>query len=170
MRIALTLVALVALAGCGVRPTGVIPGGDPPSGLVAPSARVTIFLVKDDRLSAVTRADRRATQANALTLLAEGPTARERSQGFTTEVPADAAPFSVSDASGGHLMVNPATPGGELSPLAVEQIVCTLAAAVPEERARITVVGHGEEVDPQECPERTGTIGPPQEPAWGQGG
>ncbi|GAT69465.1 hypothetical protein HS048_20350 [Planomonospora sp. ID91781] len=36
------LVALIAVAGCGVRPSDVIPAGDPPSGPVAPTTAVTL--------------------------------------------------------------------------------------------------------------------------------
>gem|GEM_PF-4783588 len=35
------LVSLAAITGCGVRPSDVIPAGDPPSGHVAPATTIT---------------------------------------------------------------------------------------------------------------------------------
>jgi hypothetical protein len=149
------LVSLVAVAACGVRPSDVIPVGDPPSGAVAPTSEITLYLVKNGRLSAVTRPGRRLSQADTLALLADGPTAREQAQGLTTDVPPEAGPFSVTAAPGrppGHLVVTPSTPAGELSALAVEQIVCTAAARVPAGPAQVTVVGAGQDVGPRSCP------------------
>lgn len=148
------LVSLVAVAGCGVQPSDAIRAGDPPSGGVAPNTTITLYLVKNGRLSAVTRpaGGRPRFRADTLALLAAGPTAREQAHGFTTEVPPEAGPFSVTVKPAGHMMVNPSTPAGELSPLAVEQIVCTAAATSPESAARVTVVGAGKDVDPRSCP------------------
>ncbi|MFD0665848.1 hypothetical protein [Thermocatellispora tengchongensis] len=81
------LVSLIAVAGCGVRPTGVVPAGDPPSGPVELATTMTIYLVKNGRLSPVTRPGRRLSQADILTLLAAGPTEREQAHGLTTDVP-----------------------------------------------------------------------------------
>jgi hypothetical protein len=142
------LVSLVAVAGCGVRPSDVIRAGDPPSGRVAPTTTITLYLVKNGRLSAVTRPGRRLSQADTLALLAAGPTAREQADGFTTDVP----PFSVTAKPTGHLVVTLSTPAGEVSTLAVEQIVCTAAATVPETPAQVTVVGAKQSVDPRNCP------------------
>jgi hypothetical protein len=138
------LVSLVAVAGCGVRPSDVIPAGDPPSGAVAPTTTITLYLVKNGRLSAVTRPGRRLSQADTLALLAAGPTAREQAHGLTTDVPPEAGPFSVTAKPAGHLVVNLSTPAGELSTLAVEQIVCTAAATVPESPVQVTVAGAGQ--------------------------
>ncbi|MBF8192296.1 hypothetical protein ITP53_42765 [Nonomuraea sp. K274] len=143
------LVSLVAVAGCGVRPSDVIPAGDPPSGAVAPTT--ILYLVKNGRLSAVTRPSGRPLfKADTLALLAAGPTAREQALGFTTDVPPEAGPFSVT-AKPGHLVVILSTPAGELSTLAVEQIVCTAAATAPESPAQVTVVGAGQDVGPRTC-------------------
>jgi hypothetical protein len=147
------LVSLVAMAGCGVQPSDVIPAGDPPSGRIAPTTTITLYLVKDGRLSAVTRPnDRPMFPADTLALLADGPTAGERAHGFTTDVPPEAGPFSVTAESAGHLVVTLSTPAGELSTPAVGQIVCTAAATTPENSAQVTVVGAGQSVGPQNCP------------------
>ena len=147
------LVSLVAMAGCGVQPSDVIPAGDPPSGRIAPTTTITLYLVKSDRLSAVTRPnDRPMFPADTLALLADGPTAGERAHGFTTDVPPEAGPFSVTAESAGHLVVTLSTPAGELSTPAVGQIVCTAAATTPEKSAQVTVAGAGQSVGPRSCP------------------
>jgi hypothetical protein len=146
------LVSLVAVAGCGVRPSGVITGADPPSGAVAPTTAITIYLVTNGRLSAVARPGGRLSQADTLALLAAGPTTGEQAQGLTTDVPPEAVPFSVTANPAGRLVVTLSAPASELSTLAVEQIVCTAAATVPESHAQVTVVGAGQGVDPRNCP------------------
>jgi hypothetical protein len=139
------LLSLVAVAGCGVRPSGVITGGDPPSGAVEPTTTITLYLVKNGRLSAVTRpGGPPLSPADTLALLAAGPTAREQAHGLTTDVPPEAGPFSVTAKPAGRLVVTLSTPAGELSTLAVEQIVCTAAATVPESPVQVTVVGAGQ--------------------------
>ncbi|MDP4508632.1 hypothetical protein [Nonomuraea turcica] len=151
------LVSLVAVAGCGVRPSDVIPAGDPPSGGVArTSTSITLYLVKDGRLSAVTRRSGRPMfRPDTLALLADGPSAAEQARGLTTEVPPEAGPFSVTPEAADHLVVTLSLPAGELSTLAVEQIVCTVvAAAASESPVQVTVVGAGQSVGPRNCPER----------------
>ncbi|MEU6431617.1 GerMN domain-containing protein [Microbispora sp. NPDC046973] len=150
------LVALVAVAGCGVRPSGVITGGDPPSGAVARSTAITLYLVKNGRLSAVTRrfGGRPLFPADTLTLLAAGPTAEEQADGLTSDVPPTAGPFSVTAGPAGHVVVTLSAAAGDLSALAVEQIVCTAAATTPQSPVQVTVVGAGQRVGPRNCPRR----------------
>jgi hypothetical protein len=146
----LLLATLLALAGCGVQPSGAIPAGAPPSGPVALTSKITVYLVKEGRLSAVTR--RGPTLSKSLMVLAAGPTPSERAEGFTTEVPRDAAPFSVSNERADRLTVTVSTPAGELSRLAVDQIVCTAVAATPGRPSQVTIVGDGQSVGPRSCP------------------
>jgi hypothetical protein len=153
------LVSLVAVAGCGVRPSGVITGAAPPSGAVEPrpgvprgtTTTITLYLVTNGRLSAVTRPGGPLSQADTLALLAAGPTAEEQAHGLTTDVPPDAGPFSVTAKPAGRLVVTLSTPASELSTLAVEQIVCTAAATAPDSPAQVTVVGAGRGVGPRNC-------------------
>jgi hypothetical protein len=149
------LVSLAAVAGCGVRPSDVIPAGEPPSGPVAPTTTITLYLVKNGRLDAVKRpvpGGRPLFKEDTLALLAAGPTPREQTRGLTTDVPPGAGPFSVTASPAGHLVVTLSIPARELSTLAVEQIVCTAAATAPESPARVTVVGAGQSVGPRSCP------------------
>lgn len=145
------LVTLLAVAGCGVRPSGVITGGAPPSGRVAASPAITLYLVAKGRLTAVTRAGTPLPEADTLALLAAGPTAKERARGLTTDVPPGAVPFSTT-VRGDQLVVTPSVPGGGLSRLAVEQIGCTAAAMSPQSPAQVTVTGARQRVDPRTCP------------------
>ncbi|MEV4326965.1 hypothetical protein AB0J37_32435 [Microbispora rosea] len=150
------LVALVAVAGCGVRPSGVIIGGDPPSGAVARTTTITLFLVKNGRLSAVTRRPigRPLFPGETLMLLAAGPTPEEQADGLTSDIPPAAGPFSVTAGPAGHVVVTLSAAAGDLSSLAVEQIVCTVAATTPESPVQVTVVGAGQSVGPRNCPRR----------------
>ncbi|MEV0385824.1 GerMN domain-containing protein [Nonomuraea sp. NPDC050643] len=151
--LAACLVSLAAVAGCGVRPSDAISAGDPPSGGVAPTMMITLYLVKNGRLDAVTRPGGRLLfRADLLALLADGPTMREQAHGFSTEVPPGADPFSVTAKPGGQVVVTLSTPAGELSSLAVDQIVCTTAATEPESPPQVTVVGEGQSVGPRKCP------------------
>ncbi|MEU4233552.1 hypothetical protein AB0F17_55500 [Nonomuraea sp. NPDC026600] len=146
------LVSLVAVAGCGVRPSDAITAGDPPSGRVEATPTITLYLVKNGRLSAVTRPGGQLYLSDRLAMLADGPTAREQAHGFTTDVPFEVGPFSVTAEPGRPLVVTLSTPASELSTLAVEQIVCTAAAIVPGSPAQVTVVGAGQSVGPRNCP------------------
>ncbi len=150
------LISLVTVAGCGVQPSDAISAGDPPSGAlaptIAPDMQITLYLVKNGRLSAVTRPGRRLSPADTLALLAAGPTAKEQADGLTTDVPLEAGPFSVTAGPAGRLVVTLSAPAGELSTLAVEQIVCTAAATAPESPVRVTVVGAVQDVGLRNCP------------------
>ncbi|MEV4020412.1 hypothetical protein AB0J35_59035 [Nonomuraea angiospora] len=147
------LITLLAAAGCGVRPTDVVPAGDPPSGRVEPTTTITLYLIKNGRLSAVTRPGGPPLSiTDKLALLATGPTPREKARGLTTDVPPGADPFSVTAEPADHLVVNQSTPASELSTLAIKQIVCTAAATAPGSIVEITVVGAGQSVDRRSCP------------------
>ncbi|MEU8382310.1 hypothetical protein, partial [Streptosporangium sp. NPDC048865] len=133
------LVSLAVVAGCGVQPSDVIPAGPPPSGRVAPATTITLYLVRNGRLDAVTRpapGGRPLFEADTLSLLAAGPTEGEKARGFTTEVPSGAGPFSVTAGPEGRLVVTLSVPAGDLPALAVGQIVCTAAATAPGGPAR----------------------------------
>ncbi|GAB2942674.1 hypothetical protein ACFMQL_35265 [Nonomuraea fastidiosa] len=144
--------ALVVVAGCGVRPSDVIPVGPPPSGPVASARATAIYLIKDGRLHPVPRPRGRLYPADALALLAAGPTAQERQQGYTSDVPREAEPFTVASEQGGRLVIIPSGPPGELPERAVGQIVCTVAAMLPGAAQDITVAGAEPRVDPGDCP------------------
>ncbi|MCK2215591.1 hypothetical protein MF672_017615 [Actinomadura sp. ATCC 31491] len=162
------LASLAALGGCGVRPSDAIDAGRPPAVAVAtatpgappnepalPATMITLYLVKDGRLSAVTRTAGPLSVADTLALLAAGPTTRERRRGLTTDVPSGAGPFSVTRAEpAGGLVVTPSVAAGELSALGVRQIVCTAAAGVRASPDQVTVTGGSGSAGPRDCPQR----------------
>ncbi|GAA2872474.1 hypothetical protein GCM10020220_072180 [Nonomuraea rubra] len=150
--------ARAAVAGCGVRPSDVIEAGDPPSGARRTDLADHPLPGAERPLSAVKRSGPPLTPADTLTLLADGPSARERSRGLTTEVPSEAGPFEVTAAPAGHLVVTLSTPAGDLSALAVDQIVCT-AAATADGPAQVTVVGAGQSAGPRTCPRAAACAG-----------
>ncbi|MEU6789244.1 GerMN domain-containing protein [Nonomuraea angiospora] len=143
------LLTLATMTGCGVQPSDAIPAGPPPSGPIAPPLKVTLYLVKNGRLSMVARPGYRLSPADTLALLAAGPTPREKARGLTTDVPPQAVPFSMTPSQ-----VTLSTPAGDLSALAIDQIVCTAAALAPETPVQITVVGAGQDLGPRSCPQR----------------
>ena len=150
-RLAAVLVLLLAVSGCGVRPSGVITGANPPSGGVEPTTPITLYLVKNGRLSVVTRPGPPLPPADTLALLATGPTPREQGLGLTTEVPRDAGPFTVTANPADQLVVTLSTPAGKLSTLAVEQIACTTVAMAPQSPPQVTVVGARQGAGPWSC-------------------
>ncbi|GAA5040494.1 hypothetical protein HNP84_007564 [Thermocatellispora tengchongensis] len=77
------LAAASLLAGCAISPTGVMDGGEPPTGF-QPSTR--LYFVSDARLRAVSRPMPWPSVRDTLDLLLEGPTSAERRQGLRTEL------------------------------------------------------------------------------------
>ncbi|GAA3354540.1 hypothetical protein [Saccharopolyspora gregorii] len=134
-------IAVLAAGGCGVRSSGVITGSSPPSGVADPAAGTTLYLVADGRLEATTRPGPAMSRADALRLLAIGPTAEERARGLGSEVPPEAVPFAVSTRPPGRVLVSTSMPAADLSGTAVEQIVCTVAAGTPDARATVQLLG-----------------------------
>lgn len=145
----------VLVAGCGVRPSGVITGNPAPSG---PAQGAELYLLSAGELTPVVRpSGRRLTPVETLALLAAGPKPEERAQGFGSEVPANLGAVAVTAGAPGAGIV--VTLGGDVSGLsgnALDQITCTAVAAVfprqrvPEE-VPVTVTGGGHTRDPQVC-------------------
>lgn len=129
------LMTALLVAGCGVRPGGVIVGGPAPT--VAPAT--VLYLVSEGRVTPVSRP---GETADPLTLLATGPTAAERERGLTTEVPTGTVLSRNAGAVTASMDVT------TLSPNAFAQIVCT---ASPNSTP-ITVIGNGQTRGPQTCP------------------
>lgn len=137
-------------AGCGVQPSGVIPGLEAPSGSVQADAGTTIYLLSQGTVTAVKRGDGQLTVVQRLTLLAAGPLPAEQAQGLSSEVPATAAPFSLKSDSAG-LTVITGTDVNTLSTRAADQLVCTADATGQPVR----LAGNDGSRTPQSCPART---------------
>jgi hypothetical protein len=146
-------VALVA-AGCGVRPSGVITGVEAPSGRTegevlpgSPGLSPALYFVSGDRLVAVAR---HLLDEDLVGMLADGPDPDERARGLSTQVPKAAAPATVAGDEP-DLEVGLATDVAELSPFAVDQIVCTLLAHRTT-ASTVTLHGGGHTTDQRTCP------------------
>lgn len=142
------LLLTLLLTACGVQPSGVIRGASPPSGAAERDDMIVLFLVQDGKLELVHRPSSPLPPGELLALLATGPTRDESARGLSSDVPPDAAPFTVFTDPGGRTVVDTALPPEVLSTTALDQIVCTLA--VPRER--IIVLGHGRA---RACPTHT---------------
>ncbi|MFE3826528.1 hypothetical protein [Streptomyces sp. NPDC059092] len=123
----LTLTApLLLAAGCRIPGTGVVQAGESATG-VRPV--ILLYLVKDGALHPVARsADVTSIEVGTAVALAfRGPRPTEARGGVTTELPAvPSRPRVVVD--GDRISVE--LPGlGPLTPLAMDQLVCTVAAA-----------------------------------------
>ncbi|TNC25849.1 hypothetical protein [Amycolatopsis alkalitolerans] len=138
--------AALTLAGCGVQPSGVIVGASPPSGGAGRPGGITLYLVSGGHVTPVRRAGLPLSPADTLALLAQGPTASERARGLSSQVPPGAAPFSVTAVPPGPIVVTPSIPADRLSTVAMDQIVCTVAAGGGE----VTIAGAGR--GPWACP------------------
>lgn len=151
--IGMSAVAVVVLAGCGVRPSAVIPGGPAPSGAVVsgPPGGEALYFVLAGQPTAARRDVAPTDPAGLLRLLAAGPDDAERAAGLTTEVPGNAAPLSVAvDASG--VTVALGLDVLALSTMATQQIACTvrhLDSALPP----VTLTGGGHYRKLLGCPE-----------------
>jgi hypothetical protein len=145
------LAALVALGGCGVRPTGIIGAGALPKA-AGNAATITVYLVKGDRLRAVTRPGLIGRPLLPIEQLVVQPTTNERNAGLRTEVrwPLSGTlrdgPFDVNS-SQSDLYVQPAYsnryPVSDRSPvpwsrMAKAQIACTAESISGVGRVRLT--------------------------------
>ncbi|MFE0107261.1 hypothetical protein [Streptomyces sp. NPDC059009] len=153
----LLLLLLLLLAGCGVRPTGVIGAGKPPTGLT--KGLRLYFVSGNGRLEGVSRPGVEIRSLDdALKFLAEGPTEAEQERGLTSmlsslsfDVTADGTKLTARspDASG---------TGGRREDLANGQLVCTLARAqsvlqprIRPDEVQVTLVREGTPMGPYRC-------------------
>ncbi|HJP75264.1 MAG TPA: hypothetical protein VJ914_13400 [Pseudonocardiaceae bacterium] len=152
------LVVLLALvcAGCGVRPSGAIPGDQAPTG---PVYGVTLYFARHNELIPTLRATtNQFTPIEAITALVSGPDSREQSDGMTTQVPPGiVADGLTTDPSGQTFLgvnINPTT----LSTVAVGQLTCTAITAIANAGTSINadtffIAGQGAQIGPLRCPE-----------------
>ncbi|MCZ7374829.1 hypothetical protein [Micromonospora sp. WMMC250] len=170
------LLVAVLTAGCGVRPSAVITGRAAVSG---PTEGIGVYLLAQGDLALVLRQPK-ATQAGAvpavtcspsspggspcqpaqaLALLAAGPSEEERAGGLTSEVPAGLGPFTVTGTQRSDLTVTTTGAVGPLTADAVDQIVCTVTDTATQVGlvrgpARVSVVGPDGARPPRRCPIR----------------
>lgn len=143
----LLLLLLLALAGCGVRPSDPIEGGPAPVEEVTEGT--VVYLLEGETLTRVVRPS--AQEENALELLAKGPTQRELMEGLTTEIPRYASPITWTTTADG-ITVRISSELRYLSPLARSQLVCTAIPRDRLERTWVTLADPTETLTPQQCP------------------
>ncbi|MBH5337438.1 hypothetical protein IHE55_22810 [Streptomyces pactum] len=152
------LALTTALAGCGVRPTGVLDAGEPAGGL---GRGMRLYFASDDGLQPVPRPDVRLTSLDgALKLLIGGPSASEREAGLTNLVDW-LATIDARAAAPDRVTVHLTDGEGPVEPdLSVGQLVCTLARAQSllrgsrPDRVRVTLVHtSGRSLGPYRCPQ-----------------
>jgi hypothetical protein len=136
----LATASVLTLAACGVPPSSVIEAGEPAVGM---RPAVSVYFVAGDSVLAVPRpGPPGADLTTALRLLFDGPNTAETEQ-FTTQLPRLPGPPHVT--MKGNIVVVGLPPGvGRLTPLATEQVVCTVAAnwpARPKRLARLDPAG-----------------------------
>lgn len=157
MRRLLVLAVLLGLAcvGCGVQPSGVIPGDPAPTG---PVNGVTLYFVRNGEVVPALRAtDTALTPTEAMNLLLTGGVDdQERAVGLSTDLPPGTGPATLTnDATGTTLTI--AVDPGPLRPAAKNQLVCTAQSALAQEFATTSVglfiVGPDERIGPMSrCP------------------
>ena len=147
--VALAVALVVVLAGCGIRPTGVVSAGDKPVTL-ANNVTVTIYLVdQQGRLVPVVRPGLPGHPYYAVTQLGHEPTAAEKRLGLRNAVPRlelrpalvqvggdDTNELEVKvTVRGSPTAVNPPP---SWSRLALAQVTCTAAMIPGIRRVRLT--------------------------------
>ncbi|QUQ71069.1 hypothetical protein [Kutzneria sp. CA-103260] len=173
-----TLALLVAgaivgtmVVSCGIRPSTVIRGQEAPHGTVT---SLIVYLLQHGSLRAVSRPlpptpSKDSTYYNipypgvqdALNALMAGPTAAETAGGLTSELPSTGAGAYMLSGESNVYQVYIKTPdGGPISQHAVDQVVCTVAAAFTstgyrseENTVQVQVLdSKGARRSPQTCP------------------
>ncbi|MFC9252126.1 hypothetical protein [Amycolatopsis thailandensis] len=142
------LLTVSVVAGCGVRPSAVIPGAPAPVGPA--NGAVLYFLFNGQPVRVLRPLAGELAPANPLDLLAAGPDESERERRYTSEVPSGTAVLDQTPAPNG-VMVTLSIAVAGLSARAVDQIVCTVRDSVGG-IPRITLRGGGTDRGPLSCP------------------
>ncbi|WET81373.1 hypothetical protein P3102_09220 [Amycolatopsis sp. QT-25] len=149
-----SLAVLVLAAGCGVRPTDVLDGGAPASGV---PEGMRIYFASDQGLRGVSRPDREITDLSAaVKLVIAGPNEAELAAGLT-DLTAVTGEFSATSLGGQVTVRLPRTPVTGVAGMAAGQLVCTLSRAetllhgTRPDAVRVTVIAQGGTVGPYQC-------------------
>ncbi|MBN9741696.1 hypothetical protein DMP23_11330 [Amycolatopsis sp. A1MSW2902] len=131
LRLFVAFAAVLALVGCGIQPTGVVPAGDAPGGfqLGTPRPQITLYFVYAGQLSPVQRAwARDATPTTVLTELFGGPTRTEEQEGFYSML--SPGRHVTVDTSAQPVTVTVSESMKLLYPVGLQQVVCTVSASL----------------------------------------
>jgi hypothetical protein len=146
------LVALALLvAGCGVQPSGVEDVGQAPTGV---ASGVTLYFVDaHDRLQPQLReTEHLGTVAEAVSLLLSGP----GGSGMRTQIVSSEVTRVVVDTAPGLIRLRVPLAGYEVTPLGIDQIVCTALGVWVQgggsKTTRVAVSLTSETDEPRTCP------------------
>lgn len=129
-------VAVLLLAGCGVQPSGVSDGGEPPSG-VAPGVTLYFVGARGELRPQLRRTGHLGTVSEAMSLLLLGP----GDSGLRTQITSNATTQVVVTTAPGVIQLMVPLSIHEVTPLGIDQIVCTaLGVHVQGGRSRSTKV------------------------------
>ncbi|MBB5850100.1 GerMN domain-containing protein [Amycolatopsis umgeniensis] len=142
------LLMVSAVAGCGVRPSGVIPGAPAPVGPA--NGAVLYFLSGGQPVRVLRPLAGELAPASPIDLLAAGPDESERERRYTSEVPPGITVLDQIPAPNGVTVTLSVAVTG-LSARAVDQIVCTARDSLGGS-AQITLRGGGSVRGPLSCP------------------
>ncbi|MEV1000668.1 hypothetical protein [Nonomuraea sp. NPDC050202] len=137
------LVAVAALAGCGIADTGVLPAGEPARGGLTTdsSSLLRVYFVTPEGTWPVSRpAPAGDRLQHAMDALLAGPTAAERGRGLVTELPPASRRVRARTA-GGRVELRLPWLVRDLRPVAVSQLVCTAAAGAGDTPGAATDAG-----------------------------
>lgn len=144
--VAVLLGPLLVLAGCGIKPTGVIESGAAPNVVINSPDRagVVYFVTPDDKLVPSPQVDSPPASALGTVLrLFYGPGPQERAAGLGTRLPVldgkDAGAVSISFTSRDTAEVRVPFQILELPELALRQLVCTVMSVAGSETTLVTV-------------------------------
>jgi hypothetical protein len=155
----LVLAVLLLVSACGVKPTPVVPAGPAPT-LRNPATNgrgsdLILYFVLDGRVAPVTRSTGAAVGVTAsLSTLLDGPSYAEASDGYATMLPSETGPIALNP--GSPTVITFSFPLKQLTPIAINQLVCTAFAALAAEGSyavdgAITLGGSDVELPSQTC-------------------
>lgn len=141
--------ALLVLAGCGVRPSEVIPAGEAPRQKA--TAQTMLYWLNEGRLVAHPRLTAEyLSPDNAVEALLQGPTPAEQGLDLSTALPVVEVLVVVSFRDGlVEIMVDTGVAGWSES--AMDQVTCTAVNAMGQD-GPVAIVGNDERRDHHDCP------------------
>jgi hypothetical protein len=133
-------IAMLSLAGCGVRPSGVIYAGEAPVATAPASPSTMIYLLEKGVIPVpVAREVVPLDPQHVFDALLDGPTDEERAKGLTTAL-SGIKTVSVSEVAGEGIFIDSVPPAEKLPSEAIEQLVCTGSALPDRPRVFISTI------------------------------
>jgi hypothetical protein len=138
--------ATLLVAGCGVRPTGVIYAGEAPVATAPASPSTAVFFLRKGIPVPVPREAGTTDPQQVFDLLLRGPTEAERAQGLTTAL-GEVQTVAVHEVGGQEIFIDPTPPAEKLPSAAIEQLICTATGLPGHPFAQIAYAASGYQPD-----------------------